>query len=1178
MKILKKIFFTVMLACFAMPVLHAQVALTEDVETYIMDNGIVSVRVSKITGDLVSFRYQGAEMFATTLSPDFHPEAKGDSPANNPNWREPSIGGHAHGYWSHDAMGTKGSAPAIPSVTIDPKTNGGKIAEVSVKAISKDRKMGTGPGTGSDGDLTVDIELRYTLEQGASGVYTYCAFDHNSSYPLAQFGEARYCAKLADFFDWISIDSNVDIHYPKTHNAGDKYVYTALQSTNPAFGWSSTTKNVGLFYINPSMEYMSGGPTKVEFMGHRNTTAEAEPCVLNYWRSSHYGGAEANIAAGEAWNKIIGPFFIYANSGNGHAAIYADAKKRAAIETAKWPYEWVKGVDYPSKSERATVKGQFILDDQGVKSTKFSNLTVGLAHVAYISPRPNSSPEVITNWQRDGKFYQFWAKGNTNGTFEIGKVRPGKYTLYAFTDGVLGEYIKAGVVVEKGKTIDLGKLVWTPVRKGKQVWEIGIPNRNASEFFKADEHRDTEISIKYATLFPNDVNFTIGKSDVKKDWFYQHVPHNEDPNAKSAPFYGVNSPGRATPYTITFDLPSAPKGKAILRLAICGTGTRSVNVTVNEKPAGTFDNLSGDGVITRHGSQGIWYEREIAFDAKMMKKGTNVLVLTVPAGPINNGIVYDYIRLELDETTAMQGIHIQVPPPMEDINKVVDNTIDSFNLLKTVRPVAASSRKGNNPVLFLVGNSTMRTGTRGNGDNGQWGWGFYMDNYFDADKITVENHALGGTSSRSFYNGFWPDVIKGVKAGDWVFIELGHNDNGPYDSGRARASIKGIGKETIEVIIQETGKKETVYSYGEYLRKYIQETKAKGAHPVLFSLTPRNSWKETGKINRVNETFGLWAKQIAEEQSVPFVDLNDITALKYEQFGKYKVNYMFYGDAIHTSAFGAKVNAASAAEGIRSHKDLAQLAQYLKPEKQDGTAGSKRMAGKPVVFTIGDSTVKNKDKDSTDMWGWGSVIGEYFDPNKAVVDNQAMAGRSARTYLDEDRWDRVYNALQPGDIVFIQFGHNDGGEINTGKARGELNGTGEESIVLFMEATHRNQVIYTYGWYIRKFVGDALEKGAIPIVLSHTPRNQWTPEDKVIRNKTTYGIWAKEAARAMGAYFIDLNEISAAKLEKIGKAKATDYFKNDHTHTSLRGAIFNAESVVEGVMGLTDERVKGLLK
>lgn len=149
----------------------------------------------------------------------------------------------------------------------------------------------------------------------------------------------------------------------------------------------------------------------------------------------------------------------------------------------------------------------------------------------------------------------------------------------------------------------------------------------------------------------------------------------------------------------------------------------------------------------------------------------------------------------------------QVAAPMKDVNQVTDLTLDSLNKANTVRPVAGSSRKGDNPVLFLVGNSTMRTGTLGNGNNGQWGWGYFAHEYFDENKITVENHALGGTSSRTFYTKLWKDVLKGVRKGDWVIIELGHNDNGPYDSGRARASIPGIGKDTLNVTIKETGEK-----------------------------------------------------------------------------------------------------------------------------------------------------------------------------------------------------------------------------------------------------------------------------------------------------------------------------------------------------------------------------------
>lgn len=507
----------------------------------------------------------------------------------------------------------------------------------------------------------------------------------------------------------------------------------------------------------------------------------------------------------------------------------------------------------------------------------------------------------------------------------------------------------------------------------------------------------------------------------------------------------------------------------------------------------------------------------------------------------------------------------QVHAPMEDVNKVVDNTLDSLNKARTARPVAGSSRKGNNPVLFLVGNSTMRTGTLGNGNNGQWGWGYYAPEYFDPEKITVENHALGGTSSRTFYNRLWPDVREGIRPGDWVIIELGHNDNGPYDSGRARASIPGIGKDSLDVTIKETGERETVYTYGEYMRRFVRDVKAKGAHPILLSLTPRNAWedKDSTIVARVNKTFGLWAKQVAEEQNIPFIDLNDITARKFERFGKQKVKYMFYLDRIHTSAFGARVNAESAAEGIRDSKGL-ELAAYLKPEERDTLAGASRQAGCPVLFIIGDSTVKNYDSDKDGMWGWGSVIAEEFDPKKITVENWAKAGRSARTYLDEGRWDKIYKALQPGDFVLMQFGHNDGGDINVGKARGELQGSGDESKVFLMEKTGTYQVVYTFGWYLRKFIMDAQEKGAIPVVLSHTPRNKWE-DGQVERNAGSYGKWTREAAEATGACFIDLNRISAGKLQKMGLEKAASCFKNDHTHTSLEGARMNARSIAEGL-------------
>lgn len=511
----------------------------------------------------------------------------------------------------------------------------------------------------------------------------------------------------------------------------------------------------------------------------------------------------------------------------------------------------------------------------------------------------------------------------------------------------------------------------------------------------------------------------------------------------------------------------------------------------------------------------------------------------------------------------------KVTSPMADTNNVVDNTLDSLNKARTARPVAGSTRRGDNPVLFLVGNSTMRTGTLGNGNNGQWGWGYFFPEYFDSTRISVENHALGGMSSRTFYNRLWPEVLEGVRPGDWVIIELGHNDNGPYDSGRARASIPGVGRDSLRVTIKETGAEETVYTYGEYMRRFIRDVKRRKAHPILMSLTPRNAWADSDStvIERVDKTYGLWARQVARKEKVPFVDLNDITARKFERFGKDKVKYMFYLDRIHTSAYGARVNAASAAEGLRRVRGL-KLAGYLKPEPVDSVTGSSRRGNNPVMFIIGDSTVKNEDSDSTSMWGWGSVIGEMLDPDSITVENYAWPGRSARTFTNEGRWDRIYNALRPGDVVVMQFGHNDGGPVDSGKERGELPGSGDESKVFRMASTRRYEVVHTYGWYLSKFIADAREKGAVPVVVTPTPRNKF--DNGSIENcASTFALWAREAAERGGAVFIDLNSMAGAELERMARKEGLDtvgeYFRKDHTHSSLKGARLNARLVLDAL-------------
>ena len=523
------------------------------------------------------------------------------------------------------------------------------------------------------------------------------------------------------------------------------------------------------------------------------------------------------------------------------------------------------------------------------------------------------------------------------------------------------------------------------------------------------------------------------------------------------------------------------------------------------------------------------------------------------------------------QLAAAQGFD-NLPDPVEDVNKVVDNTPDSIAKALMSRPEPGTTRKGDNPVLFLIGNSTMRNGTKGDGSNGQWGWGFFASKYFNANKISVENQALGGMSTRTFYTKLWPMVRKALRKGDWVIISIGHNDNGPYDEGRARAVIPGVGTDSLCVTIKETGEKETVYTYGGYLRKNIAECREAGAHPILMSLTPRDAYDEkTGKIVRKPQTE--WAAYVAAQEGVPFVDLNEISGSKLDSYSKWKEQYHFFGDHIHTSAYGAEMNARSAAEGIAasSNPDLKPL-QDMMMGVQLPVVQVTREKGKPVVFITGDSTVKNKDSDKDGMWGWGSQAYTVFDQDKVTCVNVAKAGRSTRSYVREGRWEQVYNTLQPGDFVLLQFGHNDICPIADAKERGVIPGTADTCHVYKMEKDGRYEVVYSFGWYLRKMIDDCREKGATPILVSLTPRNEW-PHGKVERRNDSYGKWYREVVEQTGVDFLDVHNISAdvldrkfaSKSEEKSKKAASRYFNNDHTHTSLAGARMNAQSVAKGL-------------
>jgi lysophospholipase L1-like esterase len=217
---------------------------------------------------------------------------------------------------------------------------------------------------------------------------------------------------------------------------------------------------------------------------------------------------------------------------------------------------------------------------------------------------------------------------------------------------------------------------------------------------------------------------------------------------------------------------------------------------------------------------------------------------------------------------------------------------------------------------------------------------------------------------------------------------------------------------------------------------------------------------------------------------------------------------------------------------------------------------------RPTLYIIGDSTVRNSNRPQC---GWGEKIAVFFDTTQLRISNQAMAGRSTRTFIKEKRWDNVMSTIKKGDYLIMQFGHNEGSRPDTSRAgyRGVLKGTGEETVELTWPDSTK-EIVHTYGWYIRKFITDAKSKGAIPMVASMIPRNEFR-DGKVQRADKDYGKWAKEVSDAEGVAFIDLNAITADKYDAMGPEKTKELFPGDHTHTNEAGATINAVSVTEGI-------------
>ena len=607
------------------PVAAAEVSLSQGADSFKMSNGGFTARIEKRTGRITSVVLGGQELL-----------------------------GKGTGYWSMAASSGRAEVDGFgisteQFITIDPKLNGGERAEV----VCRFR------GTGRDGAFPGTSEIRYAIGRESTTLYATAVLGHAAGDAAFRIGEGRFVIKLdSTIFDQLTVDKDRNWVMPTSRDwdegtplnlkearrmttgihggwAEHKYSYSAILEKVPAYGWLGTRRKFGVWMINPSTEYIAGGPTKMELTGHLDVGGNSQPTLLNMWHGSHYGGTALSLDQDEKWSKVIGPFAIHFNEGGTPAELWASALKRAAIERAAWPYPWLLHDEYPPAAARGGLSGTIHIHEVPTVPVSDGSLWVGLTAPEYLSGNRRGRGAVC--WQRDGKYYQYWAKALLDGKFILHGVRPGSYVLHVFADGISGAYARPGVTITAGATVTLGDVHWTPERAGPTLWQIGIPDRSAAEFRNGDRYWHWGNYLKFKTDFPTGVNYTVGKSDWKKDW---NICQPLNLSAACEVLGGST-------WTVRFPLGGVPADGALLRVDFCGSREgSSVGLVLNGTEIGNTGPLPENGAMHRDSHRGMWFGRTFKIPAARLLVGENVLQFRLQGTSWHQGVLYDFIRME----------------------------------------------------------------------------------------------------------------------------------------------------------------------------------------------------------------------------------------------------------------------------------------------------------------------------------------------------------------------------------------------------------------------------------------------------------------------------------------------------------------------------------------------------
>jgi len=756
----------------------------------VLSNGIVKATIVKSSATVTSLIYNGVEL----ISGGFN-------------------GGQL--YWSWNMPNYQNPSGCTYTLTVDPHSNSFNYAEIKLHMR----------WDGTSSTAAMDVDVYYSLPKGAQGVYASATLSHPATYPALPGGEWRMAGYPNPRFDWLSVDSlrnrlmpsgyDLDNSLPVDgapkevtllttgiykNNYECKYDYSADFGAIDAWGWSSTTDNVGLWITAPSKEYYPGGPMKRELMCH------ATPVILNMLGGTHYGmGDNGSVAAGEDWQKTFGPFLIYCNKvapGTADAphALWNDAINKAKAEQAAWPYSWYTNPNYVQESGRGTVTGKLVINSIGASA---ANMWVGLAKMPLGSTN-------VTDFQRWNKNYQFWVKTDASGNFSIPHVLPGTYNLYAFGAGAAGQLTRTDyATVTAGGTTNLDTVLWTPNRIAPTVWEIGVPDRNAAEFKHGSDWWTSNIFpnthwakfMDYVDEFPNGVNYTIGQSDPATDWNFV-MPYDKSAQSTSPK------------WTVNFKLPLAPKSgtNASVYVALAASFSAALILNVNDSNitspvTGVTFGDNSDAMI-RKGIHGAFTDARFTFPASLLKAGDNHIAFTIriTGGGTSGDVMFDYLRLEAD-----------IPPCTAVLTAPVSQSFCYTGNNYQVPALTATANCGIAGITYNITGATTRSRTGADASG--------MFNVGVSNIIWAVTDSAGNTSTDSTIVTIHPPLTAGIPdvyaidsvATNKNTVYLGYGTssltinatpNGPYtwlwNTGQTTASISVNAAGTYSVAITDT--------------------------------------------------------------------------------------------------------------------------------------------------------------------------------------------------------------------------------------------------------------------------------------------------------------------------------------------------------------------------------------